>query len=324
MGNTISGIIIQKSNFHKDTQLEECEKKTKDNFIIRFQRPTAVGLRQNCLRFFSDLINGVTKAKESLCNKETLPPVINVNGGMVKIQKQTEYGAEGMFTEINTRRQTGAKNVPIVFWQPPEKELSASSQSVSQTNDASSAPANGARAAPPLPSTVGAPALSTVQPAPVGKLAPPPPSIEGRPDLTSANKGVTVRTAESTPLPPPPPRISPEKLTALEQNHEPINLSPPPQNYQQPAPPAPPPPPVGKPITFNNGSAKSSVTSQVNEQNLNELLQAVKLKKTEINPKQVQQAGPDSNPQNALLNKVLSMRKDIEGDDKKPNDEDWD
>lgn len=310
MGKMISAIIIEKSSFPKNTQIEECEKK-EGNYILRFQRPAATSLRENCVRFFSDLFNGVTKAQDMLCNLEgKLPPVINIKGQSVIINKQSKDSAEGKLTSYDKNLPVGAENIAI-FMRHAEKHPEAN-QNTNQTNDAYAPLANSARVAPPPPSIAGRPPLSTARSATIVNQAPPPPSRDGRPKLSSANEGVAVRAAESKPLPPPPPRIRPADLTALEQNHEPINLRPPPS-----------PPPSGEPITLNNGSAKKSATSQDNEQNLKELIQSVKLKINQINPRQGQQAGLDLSPQNALLNKVISMRKDIEGDDKKPKDEDW-
>lgn len=88
MGGQIIGIIIKDKNFAKGIELEECEKKD-GSLIIRYQRPTDVGLLKQIKRFFTDIHKGVTKAQDTLYNLEgkSLPMTIHVKGRDLKIKR---------------------------------------------------------------------------------------------------------------------------------------------------------------------------------------------------------------------------------------------
>ena len=79
-----SVLILEKSSFPAHIALEECERleKTEDqkDAIVRFQRPKATGNFEKFVRFFTDLLHGVTKANGELLNRPDIPSVVNVRG----------------------------------------------------------------------------------------------------------------------------------------------------------------------------------------------------------------------------------------------------
>lgn len=306
MGGMIKGIIIEKSNFSKNTPVEECEKEDKDGYIVRFQRLADVSLSEKFVRFFSDIFDGVTKAKDAmLCNLEgNLPPFVSIKGHTIIIKDQKEKSAEGWLQDYNKHLPVGAENISI-FLRAPEQDPAAS-QATSQTNDVLPLPSNGTRVAPAPPSTDGLPPLSTTQQGPIANLAPPLPSREGHPELTSANKSVNEPVAQGN-----PPVFS-----------APADYAPPtlPENYQQTA-------------TTENELTSSPMRAKVDENKnpskktiLDQIKEGIPLRKTTENarpePTAPLKSSIDTDYNMDLLNRVKSMRKAIEGNDKK-DDEDW-
>lgn len=332
MGDSISGIIIKKSSFDKGTQVEECEQKTKDNFIVRFQRPASVSTLEHIFRFFSDMLDGVTKVKESLCDKEALPSMINVKGRVVKIQKQTDYGAEGTFTEVDKHSQIGGKKVTIVFLQPPEKESPAAIQKTSLAKDASGTQAVGRESAPLPPPRENRPPLSNAQQPPTGIQPPELPSRDGRRNLNAANEGVPVRATQNIVLPPPPPPITFKKLTELEQNLKPADRSDS-RNQTQSR-------PQSKQGNLNDQIIQGfklrkteGKTIQNAEENstkptvLDQIKQGVQLRKAEVNPKKEPLVDANSDPQSPLeilKNKMASIKRAHESDENEGDSAEWD
>ncbi len=90
-----SVLILEKSSFPAHIELEEYERpeKTADqkDAIVRFQRPKATGKFEKFVRFFSDLLHGVTKAKGKLLNRPHIPGVIHIRG----ISCESTFIAEG-------------------------------------------------------------------------------------------------------------------------------------------------------------------------------------------------------------------------------------
>lgn len=84
-------LIIEKSRFPANVQVEECERlvKTPDNknAIIRYQRRTDVSVIKQIGRFFSDLFNGVTRARGIVCDKPELPGNLHIRGKLFNITR---------------------------------------------------------------------------------------------------------------------------------------------------------------------------------------------------------------------------------------------
>ena len=87
-------LIIEKSRFPAHIKVEECERvgKTPDNknAIIRYQRRADVGVVKQIGRFFSDLFNGVTRAKGIVCDKPELPATLHIRGNRFNITKDAD------------------------------------------------------------------------------------------------------------------------------------------------------------------------------------------------------------------------------------------
>ncbi len=80
-----SVLILEKSSFPDHIALEECERlgKTPDqqDAIIRFQRPQAASKFEKVVRFFSDLLRGVTRAKGELVKQpDKMPEIVHIRG----------------------------------------------------------------------------------------------------------------------------------------------------------------------------------------------------------------------------------------------------
>lgn len=91
MGDVPSVLIIEKARFPAHVPVEECERtgKTADNkaAIIRYQRRADVGVIKQIGRFFSDLFNGVTRAKGLVCDKPDLPAILHIRGERCKVTR---------------------------------------------------------------------------------------------------------------------------------------------------------------------------------------------------------------------------------------------
>ncbi len=85
-------LIIKKSSYPHGIKVEECERmgKTDDNkdAIIRYQRRADVGVLKQIGRFFSDLFNGITRAKGIVCDKPELPSILQIRGKRFNITRE--------------------------------------------------------------------------------------------------------------------------------------------------------------------------------------------------------------------------------------------
>ncbi len=86
-------LVIQRSHFPEGIALEECERQETVNgesAIVRFQRQADINVFQRIGRFFSDLLNGVTRAQGYLCSKSETPATFNIRGQWFETQKASQ------------------------------------------------------------------------------------------------------------------------------------------------------------------------------------------------------------------------------------------
>lgn len=133
MRDPISNIIVQKDLYSQEMPLEECEQKM-GAFVYRFRRPTNVTPFESFVRFFSDILDGVTKAKDNLCNRErTLPDLIHIRGQ--KLQIARDSSSELIWGSISDDKKSTkpALKIAITFLPPSQEQLEVSKNG-SQTN----------------------------------------------------------------------------------------------------------------------------------------------------------------------------------------------
>lgn len=115
MGELIKGIRIHKSTYAEGAPVEECEK-IERGVVIRYQRRTDVSLGERFLRIFSDLFNGVTKAKGKLCNlANKLPDEIFVKNYSIPIKSQADNYAVGLVYDPGKNWMDTERDIKIVF-----------------------------------------------------------------------------------------------------------------------------------------------------------------------------------------------------------------
>ena len=126
MSGSITAIIIQKNNFAKNIPLEECEKK-EGTCVLRFQRPAAASALESFIRFFSDLREGVTKAKDKLCDLEgELPILISVKGHILITKEKDQFGhIQGKFTKTSKHLPVGGKKSRFFLENPNPQQVKA-------------------------------------------------------------------------------------------------------------------------------------------------------------------------------------------------------
>jgi hypothetical protein len=345
MSGSITAIIIQKNNFAKNIPLEECEKK-EGTCVLRFQRPAAASALESFIRFFSDLREGVTKAKDKLCDLEgELPILISVKGHILITKEKDQFGhIQGKFTKTSKHLPVGAEEVPIFFRK--------SESSASQSAEPPSGEWKSINLPPPPPK------LTMDEIAAFEKNDQPP---SGKAPSTSGSEQPATPAKSSSSSPPsrPPPAIpiqlptalqpiTSEQLTALEQNLAPQNTRPPltlpsednpppmPPGFQSPAtapvlslkvhdvPPPPPPAPLGGLTAPKNGSATEPGTSQdskrpsLQSQNeakkspleqMNDLIvKGVKLRRTGVNPEIKLEGDATSAPRSPIETLPLNFK----------------
>ncbi len=106
-----SVLILEQSSFPDHIALEECERlgKTTDqqDAIIRLQRPRAASKFEKFVRFFSDLLNGVTRAKGELIKQPNkIPEIIHIRGVRCEVKNSNGRVSE---TRIRLPQQAGEK-----------------------------------------------------------------------------------------------------------------------------------------------------------------------------------------------------------------------
>lgn len=255
MGELIQGICIQKSNLPKNAPVEECEK-VEDGFVYRFQRRTDVSPIERFLRIFSDLFDGVTKARGTLCHaSEKLPDLIYVRGHAIPIKDQSERGATGISTAHQKPWPRAFDTIDIIFKAPSSEIAGAAKPAEATRNSAAAAkpapapssregrsgpghPADAPQPLPPANRRTDANDVIPPQQNAAAKQAPPPvPARDGRRRLGDPESADAIQ-----PAPPPaqnaaPPAANPDDLVLAQVRPD---VAPQAQVPQDPIPPAPP------------------------------------------------------------------------------------
>ncbi len=123
-------IIIQKSQWPSNVEVEECER-VEGDYLIRFARARDVGVGERITRFFEDLFTGTKKAKGFLCDRERLPAHVFVGGRslVVKQDKAHPAGAEDKKIDIGLRDPAGSSAERLAPDDPPSQPTAGATAS---------------------------------------------------------------------------------------------------------------------------------------------------------------------------------------------------
>ncbi len=227
MGKFITGIRIERNSAPVDIPVEECEKIDDDGYIVRFQRAADVGIGERFLRFFSDLFDGVTKAKGFLCDpSREIPDRIFVKGKDICVTHRTGEEATGIWSEVSRNARTKEREINIEIILKPDAHADAKGHNAQV---ATPTPPSGKStvvsiplppAVKPSPVAATAPtvvvtvpqalnATQTTQASPEARPKPPIPSRDTRPALgtqsTTTNAAATSQAPRDENIVPPPP-----------------------------------------------------------------------------------------------------------------------
>lgn len=233
MGKFITGIRIERNSPPVGVPVEECEKIDAEGCVIRFQRAVDVGIGERLKRFFSDLFDGVTKAKGLLCDpSREIPDTIFVKGKDIRITHRTGKEATGTWIEVSRGARTKEReiNIEIILKRDAHADNMGRNAQVAATspsgkNTVVSIPSPVAATAPTaatpptmvvtVPQAVKAP--ETMQPLPEARPKPPVPPRETRPPLstqsTATNAAATALKPLDEDIPPAPPLPTADMLS---------------------------------------------------------------------------------------------------------------